>query len=447
MVEAMRNSPGIADATGVRSPSQTRYWVLTATTLASLLLYLDRVCIAKIVDSTSFKADLPLGNIQNSWILGSFFFAYAFGQVPAGWLADKFGPRCMLCIYVVLWSGFTAATGLAGGFISLLLARVGFGLAQAGAYPTISGLLKQWVVFSDRAKANSTVALGGRVGGALAPLLTVMILSSVGSWREALIGYGLAGVALVWLLWVVVRDQPQKHPRCNQAESELILAAQPVGEWVDPASLPIFSVVPLLTDTSMWLNCLSQFGTNMGWAFFVTLLPKYLSEVKHVESAAGGEMFSAVLFVGMVGMLLGGWLTDWATRRLGLRWGRALPLGVSRLLAAAAFLSCLWIDSPVLLTAAFAVVAFTTDLGVSCVWAYAQDVGGSHTGAVFGWGNMWGNFGAGISPVLATWVVQNWDLNQDWHEAFVLFAGSFAIAGLAGLGMNATRRIYSPATK
>lgn len=441
----MKKSLGIVDAASVRLPSQVRYWVLTATTLTSLLLYLDRVCIAKIVDSTSFKADLPLSNLQNGWILGSFFFAYAFGQVPAGWLADRFGTRWMLCVYVALWSGFTAATGLAGGFISLLLARVGFGFAQAGAYPTTSGLLKQWIALSDRAKASSTVALGGRVGGALAPLLTVLILSSLGNWRDALIGYGFAGFALVWLLWIVVRDRPGEHPGCNQAERELILGARPGADQVQAQSAQAFSVVPLLTDLSMWLNCLSQFGTNMGWAFLVTLLPKYLTEVKQIESAAGGKMFSIVLLVGMGGMLLGGWLTDWVTRRLGLRWGRALPLGVSRLLAAAAFLSCLWIDSPVLLVAAFAAVAFATDLGVSCVWAYAQDVGGSHTGAVFGWGNMWGNFGAGISPVLATWVVQNWDLNQDWHEAFVLFAGSFAIAGLAGLGMNATRQIYAPA--
>ncbi|MBM3804726.1 MAG: MFS transporter [Acidimicrobiia bacterium] len=440
----MTKPAGLIEETGVQKPSKVRYRVLTAATLASLLLYLDRVCIAKIVDSASFKADLPLSNIQNSWILGSFFFAYAFGQVPGGWLADRFGPRAMLSAYVVLWSAFTAATGLASGFVSLLLARVGFGLAQAGAYPTSGGLLKHWITFPDRAKASSTVALGGRVGGAIAPLLTVMILSTTGSWRAALIGYGLAGCALAWLVWSIVRDRPDEHHRCNPAERRLIADAQPSEERLERASAERFSVLPLLANSSMWLNCLSQFGTNMGWAFFVTLLPRYLSEVKRVETAAGGQMVSVVLFVGMGGMLLGGWLTDWVTRRLGVRWGRALPLGVSRLLAAAVFLSCLWIDSPVMLTAAFAVVAFATDLGVSCVWAYAQDVGGSHTGAVLGWGNMWGNFGAGISPVLATWVVQSWDVNQDWHEAFVLFAASFLVAGLAGLGMNATSRIYVP---
>jgi MFS family permease len=404
---------------------------------------LDRVCIAKIVDSVSFKADLLLTDAQNSWILGSFFFAYALGQVPAGWLGDRFGPRSMLCVFLVLWSVFTAATGVASGFVTLLLARLGFGFAQAGAYPTSGALLKRWIPFSHRATASSIVVFGGRIGGAMAPLLTALILAHVGTWREVLIAYALLGVGLAWLLWVVVRDRPQEHPWCNRAECELILIRLPDEEPARAQPSRSFSFVPLLNNTSMWLNCLSQFGTNMGWVFFVTLLPKYLSEVKQVESVAGGKMASIVLLLGMAGMLLGGWLTDWTTRRMGLRWGRALPLGGSRLAAALAFLACLWIDSPWLLTAAFGLVAFATDLGLSCVWAYAQDVGGTHTGVVLGWGNMWGNVGAGISPVLATWVVETWDRNGDWHEAFLLFAVSFVIAGIAGLGLNATSRIYS----
>jgi len=44
-------------------------------------------------------------------VLASFFFAYALGQMPAGWLADRFGPRRMLVAYIGLWSLCTAFTG------------------------------------------------------------------------------------------------------------------------------------------------------------------------------------------------------------------------------------------------------------------------------------------------------------------------------------------------
>ena len=255
-------------------------------------------------------------------------FAYALGQVPAGWLGDRFGPRSMLCVFLVLWSVFTAATGVANGFVTLLLARVGFGFAQAGAYPTSGALLKRWIPFSHRATASGIVVFGGRMGGAIAPLLTALILAHLGNWREVLIAYALLGVGLAWLLWVVVRDRPEEHPWCNRAECELIQKELPNGEPARDHLSRSFSFLPILKNTSMWLNCLSQFGTNMGWAFFITLLPKYLSEVKHVESVAGGKMASVVLVMGMTGMLLGGWLTDWTTRRMGLRGD--LPSGWNR---------------------------------------------------------------------------------------------------------------------
>ena len=90
---------------------------------------------------------------------------------------------------------------------------------------------------------------------------------------------------------------------------------------------------------------------------------------------------------------------------------------------------------------AASVVAFVTDMSVPTIWAYMQDVGGRNTAAVFGWGNMWGNFGAATTPILVPIVLKQWDTNGDWHEAFLLFSLGYLIAGLAALGINANRKI------
>jgi nitrate/nitrite transporter NarK len=136
-------------------------------------------------------------------------------------------------------------------------------------------------------------------------------------------------------------------------------------------------------------------------------------------------------------MFLGGRLTDSLTRRIGLRWGRAIPMGATRFFGAAAYIACLWIDSPWIATMAFACVFFFVDLGVSAVWAFMQDVGGKHVGSILGWGNMWGNIGAAIAPLLYDAVLGKEPTLRDWNIMFLVCAGMFVIGGFAALGIDA----------
>lgn len=422
-----------------RPPTRVRYAVVLVTTLVAFLLYLDRICMAEVVKSPSFLAELNLDKGQIGTVLGAFFFAYALAQVPAGWLSDRFGARSMMTFYIAVWSLFTALSGLAQGMTALLVARLGLGLAQAGAYPTSSGLLSKWVTFEWRATASSIVAFGGRTGLAFASLLTALLIGLLGNWRSTLILYGVLGGVVAWLFWTVFRNRPEEHPRCNQAECELIEHSRPAGMPSPHGRARRVPLGPLVTDFSMWCSSATQFFTNMGWAFLGTWLPTYLSEVKHVEPIPLGNMVAVALFVGMGGMLVGGYVTDWSTRQLGVRWGRSLPLAVSRFVAAGAYVACLWLDSPWALVTAFAVVAFATDVGVAPFWAFSQDVGGRHVGSVLGWANMWGNFGAAAIARLVPFVLATWDINHDWHEAFLFFAANFVLSGITALGMNAAK--------
>jgi sugar phosphate permease len=140
-----------------------RFLVVALTTLISLLLFLDRLCLS--FAERYIKEDSQLSNQQMSVLLGSFFFAYALAQVPSGWLSDRYGARLMLVLYILLWSVFTGVMGLAVTFAAVLALRFGCGLAQAGAYPTSGGVVSKWVPFSERGMASGIVSLGGRVGG------------------------------------------------------------------------------------------------------------------------------------------------------------------------------------------------------------------------------------------------------------------------------------------
>ncbi len=419
-------------------PTKVRYSVVGVTTLAAVMLYLDRICIAEIARLDEFREGLNLSGGQTGMIMSAFFFSYALAQVPAGALADRFGARRMMTLYIVLWSICTAATGLATGFLSLMVARLGFGIAQAGCYPTSGGLIKRWMPLTARGSASGVVSFGGRVGGAIAPVLTALLLKDFLGWRAVLVLYGFSGLLVALLFWRTFRETPAEHPRCNDAERELIRADAPDPDLEKHRPFPIKA---LILSRSMWLMCILQWGVNIGWVFLVTWLPTYLKEVKGVEPRTGGMMSTLVLFAGMIGMLAGGPLTDKLTRRYGLRWGRALPLIGTKVFAVIAYLVCLWIESPWAIVAALAMVAFMTDMGVPAVWAYMLDVGGKHASAVFGWANMWGNFGAAMTPALIPWVLKTWDSNGDWHEAFLLCAAGFVIAGVAALGIKADKPI------
>ncbi|HUY35023.1 MAG TPA: MFS transporter [Pirellulales bacterium] len=423
------------------APTRVRYRVLFVTTLAAVVLYLDRNCLAEVLKYDDVKRSLGLDkDWQVAWSLSAFYWTYAVAQVPTGWLGDRFGARTMMVVYIAGWSACTALMGWATGFAMLCVFRLSTGAAQAGAYPTSGALLSRWMPLAERGLASSVVAWGGRVGGAIAPDLTTRLMLSFGNWQGVMLSYGVLGLGVSGLFWLVFRERPERHPRSNAAERRLIAAGRPASGDSPPlrTGLPF---APLIASSSMWLMCVSQFTTNVGWVFLVTWLPSYLKEAKRMPDAAGGRMTTWVLFAGMAGMLLGGYLTDRATRALGLRWGRSLPLVLSRFMAAAAFMVVPWLDSPLAVAAAFAVVAFSTDLGVAGTWAYMQDVGGGHVGSVLGWGNMWGNFGAAVSPPLLEWVNRGQGQVPNWNIGFAVCAISFVISGLASLGIDATKPI------
>lgn len=407
--------------------------------MTAFVLYLDRICIAEIAKLDEFKSGLGLTETQTGAILSAFFFSYALAQVPAGWLSDRFGARKMLPFYICTWSVCTILTGLASGFVMLIAARFLFGVSQAGCYPTAGSLVKRWIPLSNRGTASAIVSFGGRFGGAVAPLLTAWLLKDYFGWRAVLIIYGLIGFGVAIYFWNVFRETPEQHPDCNEQERQLISAED--GESTETGRPSFPPVLPLVRSLTMWWMCALQFGINIGWVFLVTWLPTYLKDVRHVDPRIGGLMSTLVLCAGIVGMLLGGPLTDFSVRRLGRRWGRSLPMVGCYSLAVAAYLSCLYLESAWSFVAAASVVAFATDLSVPGIWAYMQDVGGRNTAAVFGWGNMWGNLGAATTPLLVPIVLEQWDANGDWHEAFLLFSAGYVLAVIGALCINADKKV------
>ncbi len=427
-----------APMTASPRPTNVRSRIIGITMLVAFIMYLDRICMAEIVKSASFSKDIPLGEKETGRILSAFFFAYALLQVPAGWASDRFGARSTLTIYIVLWSLFTIMTGLATGFAMLLAARLLCGMAEAGAYPTAMAMVRKWIPLAGRARASGMVALGGRIGGTLAPFLTIWMIVHMGGWRTSLWIDGTAGLLIAFLFWKIVRSNPQSHPGVNAAE--LALIGTPMTEKPLSGAELAQALGSFVKSTSLWCNAAYQVCVNIGWGFLVTWLPTYLVKELHVGELEGGRMVTCVLAFGMLGQLAGGFYCDWATRRFGLRIGRVLPVVSAMLIGVTAYICAPFAGSVWLFIACCAAVSFCTDLANPAMWAFMGDVGGRATAAAGGWGNMWGNLGASAGALLFPWLRAQGSGDGKFFVFFTL-AGAMLLAGLVVLPMNSTKKL------
>jgi hypothetical protein len=113
-----------------------RHQILFLLSLLSAITYLDRVCIS--VAGPRIQHALHLSPVQWGWVGGVFSISYALFEIPSGYSGDRIGARAVLS-RIVLWrSGFTALTGLAWNYPSLLITRFLFGVGEAGAGPNAS---------------------------------------------------------------------------------------------------------------------------------------------------------------------------------------------------------------------------------------------------------------------------------------------------------------------
>ena len=235
---------------------------------------------------------------------------------------------------------------------------VGVRHVRSGRFPLAAGIVRRWIPQHRRGVANSVVAVGGRLGGALAPIITIQLMMmwtyggawisqptdaapAASSWRPVVLLYGLIGVVIAIVFFKLFRDHPAEQPQVNDAELAIIGVSrqQHAIDSVAARGQANFPPIALMCMCpSLWLNSFLQFASNFGWAFLVTSMPKYLEDVHKTTATAQGWLQSLPLACGIVGMLLGGILLDRASRRFGLRIGRAMMLSVPRVIVGLAFL-------------------------------------------------------------------------------------------------------------
>jgi len=482
----MTNSTVTDHSTTARSSmpvaTRVRFGVLAFACTLSMITYLDRVAIAS--SAGTIVKELGLQSVADmKWAFTAFALAYALFEVPTGWMGDMFGPRKSLRRIVLWWSMFTVLTATVGLHIGPMVLGLGFliaiqflfGVGEAGAYPNIARALSNWLPLSERGRGQGLVWFCGKLVGGLTPFLWTLLVVGTGltpalfSWRGAFCMFGAIGIiwSILFALWF--RNHPEEKPEVNAAELELIRHGRSIDDPATHRNVPWRKIV---TNGNFLALCLMYATQAYGWYFNITYLPQFLERQYHLPNTSllGALYKGGPLWMGAIGCLLGGVITDAVIRRTGnRRLGRRLCGWVGHSLCVVCFLICPIAPNAFVFFAAVSLAAFFTDLTVASAWATCQDIGGRYAAIVGAFMNMC----AGLSGALAGWVTgsvlehsiiaraaqlgvaataltseqTSAALLHGYHVNFYCFAALYAVAFLCWFKIDSTRPIAAVPAK
>ncbi|MEU1807059.1 MFS transporter [Streptomyces sp. NPDC019937] len=377
---------------------KVRFVVLGLLFAGITINYIDRATLS--VALPHITEDLGLSDGVGGLLLSAFFWTYAFGQMPGGWLADKVGPRIMLAIASLWWGLATAAMGLARGVTSLVGLRALLGIGEAPSFPASAKVVSRWFPASERSFASATFNNGNAVGGALSiPLVTLVVTGLGWRWAFAIAG----GLGALWAIgwWLYYRD-PKDHPKLGAAELEYIESGQEQTTAEESAASARIGWRDLFRFRMIWAMMLGFFCVNFVAYFFITWFPTYLVDNYHLDALHFGFLGMIPGIASMLGGWSGGLFSDWLVRRGTERTkARKIPL-VGGLLGTSVI--ALAVVSPGVGTAltALSVSYFCSTFAAASVWALPADVAptAAHVGSIAGIQNTAANIAGILSPLL-----------------------------------------------
>jgi MFS family permease len=222
-------------------PMKGRALALWLLTLVYAFNFIDRQIIGIV--SPFIKEDLGFTDAQLGWLKGfAFAVVYCTFAIPIALLADRFNRVKIVTISLAVWSGFTAFTGMATTFFTMLLARMGVGIGEAGGSPPSHSIISDLYSKEERATALGIYSLGIPFGIMFAYFAAGNLIASFG-WRGTLIILGIVGIVLAGLLIILVRE-PKRGAMDVANQSE------------DAPKVPYSKMLKtLLTIPSWWLMC------------------------------------------------------------------------------------------------------------------------------------------------------------------------------------------------
>lgn len=392
------------ESSGPRFGSTERAYEWRIVLLLSLtfgLVGLDRWILPPLFPAIMVDLHLDYGALGT--LVGVLALSWGVCAIIFGRLADRFGRRRVLLPAVLVFSVMSVFSGLAGGFLMLLLARGVMGVAEGAFTPAATAATAEGS-HPKRRGFNQGVMMSAfaLLGFGLAPIVATQLLDLVGSWRIVFMLVGIPGVIMAFLLWKVLREPSH----LQEAAPRL-----PVVSWRSVWSA--FNVKIGTLQTLCAMSCVIVVGT---------MVPNYLIDYLRLDLVTMGFVMSAMGFGGFLGEIAVPGISDVIGRR------------IASIVAFVASLFCVWLFTtigaqPLQLFLSLGLIAFfsiglialvTGPIATEAVPAQATS---SAIGFVSGVGEI---FGGAVAPFIAGMVASNLGIEKVfWVPAAGLTLGIF----------------------
>lgn len=293
------------------------WFVVAILTLASISAYIDRLILSLLV--APIKRDFIISDTEMSLLMGfSFALFYTVLGLPIGRLADSHSRKKIIIIGVTLWSLMTALSGIAKNYGHLFLARVGVGVGEAALFPAAYSMIADYFPKHRLAMAMSVFGMGIFIGSGLAmfingivvgmtsqqAILELPFIGAIFPWQRIFFVIGLPGLLIAALMLTV------KEPFRRGG-----LASSTSAGQMQYSMREVFAHVRA--------NKMTFFCHNFGFALFAlhnyaanAWIPPFFMRTYGWEASKVGIVYGPVIVVfGTIGILLGGYVTDWLAKR------------------------------------------------------------------------------------------------------------------------------------
>ena len=213
-------------------PAPAAWYTVGLLFVAYTFSFVDRFILTLLIEP--IKQDFNLSDTGVSLLVGfAFVIFYTFLGIPIGRLADRVNRRNLIVAGITLWSCMTALCGMARGFGSLFVARIGVGVGEAALSPAAYSMIADLFPPKKLGKALSVYTAGAFVGVGLAlivgglvvgsvtssPEMVLPIIGTIRSWQAPFFIVGLPGL-LVAALMYTVREPERRENKLNSIEGD-----------------------------------------------------------------------------------------------------------------------------------------------------------------------------------------------------------------------------------
>ena len=417
--------------------SYIRWFLVAWLFVLSAVAYLDRVNLS--IASAKITEEFSISNVRLGFVFSAFLFGYALFQTPAGWLADRLGPKRVLTIGVVWWGVFTALTaaishGIANVVMALIVIRFLLGAGEAIIYPASNQFVARWIPSHERGVANGIIFAGVGIGAGVTPPLISFIMLHYG-WRSSFAMSALIGLAAGAVWFLASRDTPETHPSVSPGELNVIQQGIPkTNSSKDSGGLPWTTI---LSSANVWILSLAYFCFGyVAWIFF-SWFYLYLAKVRGLNLKASG-WYATLPFLAMaICSPFGGAVSDLLAKRFGARLGRCSIAVLGFALTAIFLLFGSAAQDTRVAIFVLAGGAGSLYLSQSAFWAVSADLGGKSSGSLSGFMNMANQIGGMMTVSLTPFLADRFG----WNTGFFVAAAVAGGGALAWLLVNPGARL------